>query len=366
MPEAGPIDSELTAAIERFAATAEAAARIGHPAIRPILRVEAHSGLLVLPRTEGATLRSMIRPPGMLESVSRARGLIAFLLEGLAAAHGRGLVHGWLLPSQINCDAVGRPLLGPFGAHHLSGLAATHTGGLEEIIATTAPELRRAGQAPTAQSDRYAAGALLRALLVGRLTATAEEASGTPELDLATELMHPDPEQRPLLAEALKTLRRPIADIRDLERQAPSDSITGRILRDAAERTLEAGIKVTTSETWSDDALDALCRSPSPWMQPVLDRSERTLVLAPWPVGSRSMPSDAGSRWRDSAAAASARVRGPGARRGDRRPFAPAVARENAVGRLDARARRPPPALICAFARVGPPRRVPEDLPCAQ
>ena len=81
-------------------------------------------------------------------------------------------------------DAAGRPLLGPFGAHHLSGLAATHTGGLEEIMMITAPE-RRAGGEPTPQSDLYAAGAILRALLTGRLSGAEPEGEDTPELELA-------------------------------------------------------------------------------------------------------------------------------------------------------------------------------------
>src|SRR5690606_15941860 len=148
---------------------------------------------------EGPNLRSLVRAPGMLSSLSRARGLIAFLVEGLAAAHGRGLVHGWLLPSMLWCDAVGRPTLGPFGAHHLAGLAATHTGGLEELMAVTAPELR-AGSAPTVQSDLYSIGALLagllfgtmqgaRALLVGR----EPDASESAEVSLARRLLDPDP-----------------------------------------------------------------------------------------------------------------------------------------------------------------------------
>ncbi|MFY0532485.1 hypothetical protein [Nannocystis pusilla] len=96
-----------------------------------------------MPWEAGNNLRALIRPPGM--PLPRARALIAFLLEGLAAAHARGLVHGSLLPAQLVCDAAGRPLLGPFGADAIAGLIATRTGALEELLTITAPEVRAGG-----------------------------------------------------------------------------------------------------------------------------------------------------------------------------------------------------------------------------
>ena len=114
--EAGPIDPQVAAALGRFATAAMTGASLGHPAIRPVIRVEAEAGVVVLPRAEGPTLRAMIRPPGLIDiAPARARALVAFLLEGLAAAHERSLAHGWLLPSQIVTDALGRPLVPPFG-----------------------------------------------------------------------------------------------------------------------------------------------------------------------------------------------------------------------------------------------------------
>jgi serine/threonine protein kinase len=293
--DAGPVDTEIMDAMDRFAATAVAASEIGHPAIRPILRLDATAGLLVMPRAEGQTLRAMIREPGMRSLPSRARGLIAFLLEGLQAAHARGLVHGWLLPSQIPSDAAGRPLLGPFGAHHLAGLAATRTGSLEEIMAVTAPEVREGGP-PTVQSDLYAVGALLLALLEGRLTGFDEEAPMTPEVEAARALMAPNPEDRPRLEDVLAMLRQPVADIRELEVGVESDA--GRRGRDPQHSDVVVGLAVEASESWNDELLDALCRANAPWLQPILDRQERQLVLAPWPAGCRGLGGD-GPDWRE-------------------------------------------------------------------
>jgi len=296
LPDISGDDPAVVAAIDRFATIARAAAAIGHPAIRPILELHPEAGLLVVPQAEGPELRTLVRPPGLLAMPSRARALTAFMLEGLQAAHARGLVHGWLLPSQIVCDAVGRPVLGPFGAHHLAGLTATHTGSLEEILGVTAPEVR-AGGAPTVESDLFSIGALLGALLVGDLAtwtrmleepASEDELESTPELALARSLCDPDPRLRPPSEVALTRLRAPVADVRELEARAEGSTTSGRILEPDAHETTD-GIAIEAAPSWSDALVDALCASGNPWLQPILDRMGRRLVLAPWPAGCRTL-----------------------------------------------------------------------------
>lgn len=282
-------DPDVVDAIRRFSAAARAAAAIGHPSIRPVLRIEEDAGLVVMPRAEGPSLRSMIRPPGMLAGASRGRALIAFMLEGLVAAHGRGLVHGWLLPSAIVTDAVGRPLLPPFGAHHLSGLAATHTGSLEEIVKVTAPELR-GHDPPSVASDLYAIGVLLAAVLLGSLSAPIPE-EGPPALQLARRLTDPDPARRGSGAAALAELRRTVADVRDLHRAAQATA-SPRPQKESSVARLADGISVEPSPTWESELIDALCGENNPWWQPILDRRERTIVVAPWPEGCRALAAD--------------------------------------------------------------------------
>jgi len=285
-PHAVAPDPQVKAAISKFAGACRAATSIGHPSIRPVLRIEEQAGLVVLPRAEGPSLRAMIRPPGMLGGASRARALIAFLLEGLVAAHGRGLVHGWLLPSSLVTDALGRPILGPFGAHHLAGLAATQTGSLEEIVRMTAPELRGMQAPPTVASDLYAVGVLLGALLLGSLSTSIPE-TDVPELALARQLTQADPSLRPSGASALAELRRTVADIRELERAIPAGpSVTSRSDEPSGPK-LAAGIEVTVAESWDEATLEALCNCVNPWWQPILDRVQRRIVVAPWPQGSR-------------------------------------------------------------------------------
>ena len=298
LPDLASAGTDVLDAIDRFATIARAAAQIGHPAIRPILELRAEAGLLVLPRAQGPLLRELVRPPGLIEMPSRARALAAFLLEGLIAAHERGLVHGWLLPSQIVCDALGRPQLGPFGAYHLAGLAATHTGSLEEILAVTAPEVRGGG-VPTMESDLFALGALLAALVLGRFDIGGNEASAVPEsaeLALARALQSHDPAARPSASAVLAQLRAPIAHVRELEPAThPEDS--------GASAPIEVGrgqasLVIEAAASWSDPELDALCGAVNPWWQPILDRQGRRVVLAAWPAGCRGLGDDAPPAWR--------------------------------------------------------------------
>jgi tetratricopeptide (TPR) repeat protein len=281
-------DPAVRVALRAFAREAQGASALGHPAIRPVLRVDPDAGLLLLPRAEGARLNELIRPPGM--PAARARSMVAFLLEGLVAAHAHGLVHGSILPSQIVCDAVGRPLLGPFGLTHLSGLFATRTSGLEELLAATAPE-RRADAPPTTAGDVWATGVLWAALRSGRIRGSTAELSAD-ERALVEEMMAEDPADRPTAAAALERVLVPVADPSRLtgglahpppeppRARAPSDGGLGR------------PVVVTAHASWPEEILDALCRAPSPWMQAILDREGRTFWLAPWPEGCRVVPDD--------------------------------------------------------------------------
>ena len=283
---------EIHAALDRFAAAAERANALAHPAIRPILRLDPREGLLVMPRREGPVLRSLIRPPGLEQATARARSLVAFMLDALAAGHAVGLVHGSLLPSQIVCDALGRPLLGPFGAHHLAGLVATRTGGLEELLAMTPPEQRR-GAAPTQAGDIYMIGVLWAALLAGRFGATLDELPPL-ERDELRAMLANNPDARPSAREVLGRLRAPVDDMSELAGSGlhPEDSMRGPSPLDPR---LGRAIDVIAADSWSDVELDLLCTARNPWLQNILDRDGRAFRLAAWPEGCRKLDADA--RW---------------------------------------------------------------------
>lgn len=285
------------AAVAAFERRCEAAQALGHPAIRPVLKFDRDAGLLLLPHADGPTLRTLIRPPGM--PLTRARALVAFLVDGLAAAHARGIVHGSLLPAQIVCDAAGRPLLGPFGADEIAGLVATRTGALEELLTITAPELR-AGGTPTAASDIYGAAALFVALRTGRLGGGQLPAG---EEGLVADALAEDPTRRPDAATLYGRLRVRVADVRELADAALLDlSEAPGVIAPAGpaggptnQHHGPAGL-ITAASGWADAELDALLASDAPRLQPVLDRHGRKVVLAGWPEGCRRLADDADDR----------------------------------------------------------------------
>jgi serine/threonine protein kinase len=279
-------------ALERFAAAALRANSLAHPAIRPVLRLDTEIGLLAMPRREGPVLRSLIRPPGLEQATARARSMVAFMLGGLAAGHAAGLVHGSLLPSQIVCDALGRPLLGPFGAHHLSGLVATRTGGLEELLSMTPPE-QRGGAEPTQAGDLYMIGALWAALLAGHFSPSLDDLPANDRDEIAR-LIDQDPHARPSARETLTRLRTPIEDLSALASGGPSpeDSLRGPARIDPR---LGRALDVVAAETWTDTELDLLCTARNPWLQNILDREGRAFRLAAWPDACRTL--DAAASW---------------------------------------------------------------------
>ncbi len=285
--DAGLDAQGVLASIAGFARRAEAATELAHPAIRPVLRFDLRAGLLILPHADGPSLRALIRPPGM--PPARARALVSFLLDGLAAAHARGLVHGSLLPAQIVCDAAGRPLLGPFGADEIAGLVATRTGALEEILTITAPELRGGGK-PDAASDISSAAALWVALRLGSLGAGLGRLPPA-EQALIADALDPDPTRRPDAPTLLARLRVRVADTRELTPLTPLPAVPKAMSETGALAT--AGVVVLVASGWTDAELDVLLACDAPRLQPVLDRELRRVVLAAWPDGCRRLADDA-------------------------------------------------------------------------
>lgn len=153
------------AGIDRFAREAEAAARLNHPNLVPLLA----SGVttdgvpyFVMPNLPGGSLAGKIHTRHRVSSRDAARW-IAELAEGLEAVHRAGLLHRDIKPSNVLFDADGTPKLADFGLARFVDRPGT-TATIHGVIGTPeylSPELARDASQASRASDLYALGLTL-------------------------------------------------------------------------------------------------------------------------------------------------------------------------------------------------------------
>jgi serine/threonine-protein kinase len=157
----------------RFEREARSAARIDHPAV-----VDVHDQgtgvlgdgepvvFLVMELVEGGTLRDVLRAAGALP-VPAAVAVLVPVLDGLAQAHRRGLVHRDVKPENVLVSRTGEVKVGDFGLVTAAAQAGvSHAGMILGTVAYLSPEQVTTGAAD-ARSDVYAAGVLAYELLTG-------------------------------------------------------------------------------------------------------------------------------------------------------------------------------------------------------
>jgi predicted Ser/Thr protein kinase len=169
------LDTASPAQVERFEQEAELLGRLVHPGIarvyeagwtgtetgrRPFFAMEFVEGL---PLTEYANERA-------LELGARLK-LVSQVAEAVHYAHGRGVVHRDLKPTNVFVDARGEPRVLDFGvARPLGeGSRATKTGQLVGTLAYMSPEQASGRYEVTPRGDVYSLGVILYELLTGRL-----------------------------------------------------------------------------------------------------------------------------------------------------------------------------------------------------
>ncbi len=150
---------------ERFKREIRIASALHHPNIVEVYDYSTESGFLVMEYMAGGSLADRIQTGPVLRAVDR---LALDLLEGLAFAHRRGIIHRDVKPANIFYNKRGTVKLGDFGIAHLLDLGQTQTGGMMGTLAYMAPE-QITGARLSVSTDLYGLGITLYETLTGHL-----------------------------------------------------------------------------------------------------------------------------------------------------------------------------------------------------
>jgi eukaryotic-like serine/threonine-protein kinase len=163
--------AQIPSAREQFLREARMAAKLSHPNIVPIHRVDEVDGFVffVMTYVEGETLGARLRTRGPLPATDAAR-VLREVAWALAYAHGRGVVHRDVKPDNILLEAAtGRALVTDFGiAHGDADTPVTEPGKVTGTAHFMSPE-QAAGESVDGRSDLYALGVVGYLAVSGRL-----------------------------------------------------------------------------------------------------------------------------------------------------------------------------------------------------
>ncbi|MFF7364441.1 protein kinase [Streptomyces sp. NPDC008125] len=216
-------------------------ARLDHPGLVTAYDTGRHDGrpFLVMRLVEGDNLLKHIAEGPLLPSATAALG--AGVARALDHAHGAGIVHRDVKPSNIVLDAARRPHLIDFGiSRMLDDASRTTADTLVGTAAYLAPEQvlgRPAGRA----TDVYALGLVLLECLTGRL-----EYDGIP-LEAAIARLHRAPVLPPGLPDRLASLIREMTSLDEQERPTAGECALVLTALAGEDRTAPAPTANTTS-----------------------------------------------------------------------------------------------------------------------
>lgn len=171
------------AAMERFHREAKAAANIGDPHIVEVTDygfTDGGDAFLVMERLEGQDLRSLLRREGALKP-GRAVAFTRQLLQGLSAAHDRGIIHRDLKAENVfitRLDGHEFVKILDFGISKLQvaagsdGQSITSTGAIVGTPQYIAPEQAHGKHDLDHRVDIYSIGVMLYEMLTGQLPFT--------------------------------------------------------------------------------------------------------------------------------------------------------------------------------------------------
>ena len=155
--------------IHRFQQEAKTAARLDHPNIIPIYRVESEAGLnyFVMKYVNGSSLEQRLEQGPL--PIDLARRILRDAALALGHAHKRGIVHRDVKPANIMLESDGRVVLTDFGiSKALDGESAlTGTGNIIGTPHYMAPEQAK-GLEVDGRVDQYALAVVGHQILTGQ------------------------------------------------------------------------------------------------------------------------------------------------------------------------------------------------------
>lgn len=211
------------ASVERFRREVRLARKITHPNVARTHDLGDAEGrhYLTMEFVSGLDLAKLIKRSGRLTPV-RAASIAWMIGEGLAAAHGAGVIHRDLKPANILVERSGRVVVTDFGiARAFTQDTAAHTVGTVGTLVYMAPE-QVTSESTDPRTDIYALGLLLYEMLTGELAFRGD----TPLASAIARLSEPPPDPRVLFPEIPEPLSELVLHCleRDPERRPASAS----------------------------------------------------------------------------------------------------------------------------------------------
>jgi Tol biopolymer transport system component/tRNA A-37 threonylcarbamoyl transferase component Bud32 len=257
---------ELAASLgaERFHREIEVAARLQHPHILPLLDSGEAEGVLyyMMPFIEGESLRERLSRQGELP-VHEAVRILVEIVDALAHAHARGVVHRDIKPDNVMLSGR-HALVTDFGVakavSEATGRQKLTTAGIAlGTPAYMAPEQATADPHIDHRVDIYAVGALAYELLTGR----PPFAGLTPQETLAAHVtMAPEPvrKHRATISPGLNDVVMRCLEKRPADRWQSADALLAEL-----EQQLTPSTGMTPAQTQSAKAI-AVRRSRMVWL----------------------------------------------------------------------------------------------------
>ena len=172
--------------VARFRQEAQSAAALSHPNVVQVFDygMEAGDPFIVMELIDGGDLGSVLKERGAFEPLAAAR-IAQQVFEALDAAHGRGIVHRDIKPTNVLLTTAGRVKVADFGiARAFSEAQLTMPGTTLGSVHYFSPEQAR-GEMVTTASDVYSCGLVLFEMLTGKRAWTGDSAGAVAVARLA-------------------------------------------------------------------------------------------------------------------------------------------------------------------------------------